>query len=219
MIEWIKQEKILRIFLLVSVLLAGVYFFGVKDMEVESIFDYRPKSYLLSAVIVVSLHVMKTFFVFLPLKAIFLLSGVLLPLPAALAASYVGLFAEIKLGYAIGKRYGSKRMMGLIERYPRAKNLLEQRKNRMKQVLFLSRVVPGLPVDVVSMFFGATRVDQQEYERYSLLGFTPFLWSLAVMGNAAEDPLSFAFIAPLVIMAGIVALAYLLYKRWTRIEK
>lgn len=67
-------------------------------------------------------------------------------------------------------------------------------------VLFVSRLVPSIPLGMVSKYYGSMRYDFVYYTLISLLGFAPRLYIYTQIGSAIYNPFSVRFITLLMLI-------------------
>lgn len=67
-------------------------------------------------------------------------------------------------------------------------------------ILFVSRLVPSIPLGMVSKYYGSMRYDFVYYTFISLLGFAPRLFIYTKIGTAIYNPFSVQFIVLLMII-------------------
>ena len=106
----------------------------------------------------------------------------------------------------------------LLLRYPKLHELRKLRENSSLFLSVLARAIGILPCDVVSMYFGSTRLPYLPYISGAVLGFMPDLICATLLGQQIEDIHSPAF--RLTVMINIICClcSYLLY-RWYKKKK
>lgn len=67
-------------------------------------------------------------------------------------------------------------------------------------VLFVSRLVPSIPLGMVSKYYGSMRYDFVYYTFLSILGFAPRLFIYTKIGSAIFNPFSVQFIVLIMII-------------------
>ena len=83
-------------------------------------------------------------------------------------------------------------------------------------IVFLLRLIPLIPFDVISYGAGFSRMRYREYILATLLGIVPGVLVYANIGANALDVHSWGFYAALGLLAGLTALSLVLKKRLRR---
>jgi len=153
-----------------------------------------------------------TFWSFVPLfslTTLCLMSGVILPVYMVLPLNAVGLSITFCLPYWRGHRYGVGKAWRFILKNTPARRLLERDSARNPWLLLALRLVPGFPVNSVSRIYGEKHYPPRNYIALSLFGFAPRLFSSTFIGSNMFDPLSAAFLTPLILILLVSGLSLL----------
>lgn len=78
-------------------------------------------------------------------------------------------------------------------------------------VLFVTRLVPSIPLGMVSKYYGSMRYDFVYYTLISLLGFAPRLYIYTQIGSAIHNPFSVRFIILLMMITMFTGGSILLF--------
>ena len=101
----------------------------------------------------------------------------------------------------------------LKSKYPKLNEIEQGRSsNRFAEVFFL-RSVYILPLDVVSLYLGSTKMNFSKYLAASLLGVIPSTIIATVLGTAITEPASPEFWISALLLIGYSVLSGYLYKR------
>lgn len=187
---------------------------AIGNLSAGDIADFTPENPILAAILLVALFCIKNVFMVIPLAALYVAAGLLFPTKWAIFIVYIGLTCEMSIGYHIGTRMGTNQVNSLIKERPKAGAFFELLGRNNMVSCFLTRLVPmPLPLDMVSLFFGATGVPFHTYLLCSLLGTSPVMIPTVIAGRAITNPLSAKFILPFAISLGISALVLVVYTR------
>lgn len=162
----------------------------------------------------------RTFIPFLSVSAICVLTGVVLPSYWALIVNFLGIIIMMSIKYFEGMKFGSGNAWKIISKNERARKIIESSGKVNKVLLFALRLIPGFPLGSVSRIYGSLRFPYWQFILLSAAGFAPKLLSYTFMGTNVFDPLSSAFLVPLMI-ALIISGASLLCVNliWLLVEK
>lgn len=162
----------------------------------------------------------RTFIPFLSVSAICVLTGVVLPSYWALIVNFLGIIIMMSIKYFEGMKFGSGNAWKIISKNERARKIIESSGKVNKALLFALRLILGFPLGSVSRIYGSLRFPYWQFILLSAAGFAPKLLSYTFMGTNVFDPLSSAFLVPLMI-ALIISGASLLCVNliWLLVEK
>ena len=130
----------------------------------------------------------------------------------------VGIAIALTLPYLIGRAAELSFTDKLLKKYPRLHEIRRIRERSGFFLSFIARAVGILPCDVVSMYFGSTRLYYPAYIAGAVLGFMPDLICTTILGQQIEDVHSPAFWITLAINILACVGSYFLY-RWYKRKK
>ena len=198
--------------------LGGMYLFSGRSVTVQDILDYTPSEPLLAALFLWVGFALKSLSLVFPIYVLFGVSGQLFPLPVALAVNTVGVAITLTLPYLLGRASELDFSEKLLVKYPKLQDIRRLREQSSFFLSFLMRAIGVLPCDVVSMYFGSTKMDYLPYIGGAVLGFMPDLICATVLGQQIDDYGSPAFWITVVINIIACISSYFLY-RWYKKKK
>ena len=155
----------------------------------------------------------RTFIPFLAVSAICVLTGVVLPSYWALIVNFLGIIIMMSIKYFEGMKFGSGNAWKIISKNERARKIIESSGKVNKALLFALRLS-------VSRIYGSLRFPYWQFILLSAVGFAPKLLSYTFMGTNVFDPLSSAFLVPLMIALTISGASLLCVNLiWLLVEK
>lgn len=162
----------------------------------------------------------RTFIPFLAVSAICVLTGAVLPSYWALIVNFLGIIIMMSIKYFEGMKFGSGNAWKIISKNERARKIIESSGKVNKSLLFALRLIPGFPLGSVSRIYGSLRFPYWRFILLSAAGFAPKLLSYTFMGTNVFDPLSSAFLVPLMIVLTISGASLLCVNLiWLLVEK
>lgn len=162
----------------------------------------------------------RTFIPFLAVSAICVLTGAVLPSYWALIVNFLGIIIMMSIKYFEGMKFGSGNAWKIISKNERARKIIESSGKVNKALLFALRLIPGFPLGSVSRIYGSLRFPYWQFVLLSAVGFAPKLLSYTFMGTNVFDPLSSAFLVPLMIALTISGASLLCVNLiWLLVEK
>ena len=120
--------------------------------------------------------------------------GIMFELPYALLLAVCGSAVIAVIPYCIGRKLGDRQIERLDRKYPRLKTVKAMRTSNVFLFVLLTRLLGVLPFDIVSLYMGCVRMKFKSYILGSALGMLQLSIPMTVMGYAADDPDSPAFI-------------------------
>lgn len=174
-----------------------------------------PKSLPLAACVLLGLYALKSVMVVVPFISFFLYAGMAFPTGWAIVLSYMGLALDLTIGHWLGKRLGLGRVLTLLEEKPRTARLLAAYRANMRLSCVVMRMLP-VPFEMTSMFFGASGLPYRWHLGISLVAVTPYALPYILAGEAMDNPLSAAFLVPVVISLAVAVGAVLLMRHIER---
>ena len=196
----------------------GLFLFSGRSLTVDDILNYTPSEPLLAALFLWMAFALKSLSLVFPILLLFAVSGQLFPLPVALLVNTIGVAISMTLPYLLGRASELDFTEKLLKKYPKLQDIRKLRENSSFFLSFLMRAIGVLPCDVVSMYFGSTKMDYLPYITGAVLGFMPDLICAIILGNQIEEYDSPGFWITLTINIIACISAYFLY-RWYKKKK
>lgn len=174
---------------------AGVFLFRHRtQLTPQAIQHISPENQLVLILFLLLLYAGKTLSLVFPLKVPQLAAGLLLPAPFAAAVNLLGTGVSAAVGYGMGRLLGGDSVRRITGKNPRLAALLNEQNGDVLFFSFFLRSLVFLPLDAVSLYFGASKADFRSYLAGSLLGMLPNIILSTLMGAALTDPKSPAFL-------------------------
>ncbi len=156
-----------------------------------------PRSLVLALLFVAGLFVLKSLSVVIHSGVIYALSGILFPLPLAVAVNLLGTGLMASLSYGLGKRLGGDGIRRFVRTHRNAAVLGRLRRENSFVFTFLTRLINLLPFDIVSAFLGATGTPVGPYLLGSVAGMAASCVLFPLLGAGLSAPASPRFLIPL----------------------
>ena len=213
-LKWMNKGKVFLVIIWGIIIL--IFLIKRKDITIDGILNYTPQSPILAAFMMIGLFALKSLSIVIYSGILYVIDGILFPLPVAILMNICGSIVMVTLPYVIGKKVGARAAVYVVEKYPKAKSLNKLRSENDFIFTIFVRIIGRLPSDIVSMYMGAVGVKYQKYLSGSILGMLPHMITFPVMGMNITNPRSREFIVSLcveiIIMIGTTT-AYALNKR------
>jgi uncharacterized membrane protein YdjX (TVP38/TMEM64 family) len=149
----------------------------------------------------------------IPIGFLAAISGVVFPLPQAIAINLVftAFFFTVKYVEGVFIGGGWTGMILGIKQLHFIKDWIQFKGNGNPYVLCVSRLVPSIPLGMVSKYYGSMRYDFIYYMLLSLLGYAPRLYIYTNIGSAVFNPFSVRFIVLLMIIVAFTGISVVVF--------
>lgn len=207
-------RNILSALLVLSLFIFVVIYFQQRtEVDITELASLSPRYLFRIALVLIGVFCLKSIIMVIPVAALYITAGAIFPLHIAIIVTCIGLFGEFSLGYLMGNRLDSEKATSIINKNKKARSLLKNSEKQSSLLCFFMRLAP-LPVDITSIFFGASGIKYSKFIIFSLLGVMPKLIPFVLMGNAASNPFSKEFLIPFSICVLVIALAMIIYRKY-----
>lgn len=125
-------------------------------------------------------------FALIPTTLIAALSGFLLGWEAFIWLVIAYSIATL-LGYAWGKKLGGNSLEYLLGKYPKAKNLLEEKKDKIGELIFFVRLSPVIPFALSNLLFALLKSGWIKLLIFGTIGMLPRTTLVFLSGTLVSD--------------------------------
>lgn len=149
----------------------------------------------------------------IPLSFLCVISGMVFPLGTALALNALFIFFFFAEKYVEGIFLGGgwTGMILNIKKLRFVRDWIHFKGNGNPYVLAVTRLVPFIPIGMVSKYYGSMRYDFVYYSLLSMLGFAPRLFVYTKLGASWTNPFSVTFITLLMIIVGFTGFSTMIF--------
>lgn len=213
-----KANKKIGIIILVAIvflLLAIGLCYQFKNTTVTQWLQMMPKNEFAAAGVILLLYIIKSILFFIPVQVMYVISGMIFSPLHAIIINILGLAVELTLTFYIGRFAGQDLANKMAQKSQRVKKAM-QMSNKSNVMVMVVRMIPIFPIEPLSVVFGAVGYTYIPYMVASILGLMPGMIPFALMGNAAQNPLSKEFMIPFgasLVFASIAIIAYNKYQK------
>ena len=149
----------------------------------------------------------------IPMGFLCVISGMVFPPAQAVIINLVFCAFFFTVKYIEGKFIGGgwTGMILGIKQLHFVRDWIQFKGNGNPYVLFISRLVPSIPLGMVSKYYGSMKYDFIYYTCLSLLGFGPRLFIYTKIGSAIHNPFSVQFIVLLMIIVAFTGISVITF--------
>lgn len=149
----------------------------------------------------------------IPMGFLCVISGIVFPMTQAVVINIIFCSFFFTVKYVEGKFIGGgwTGMILGIKQLHFVRDWIQFKGTGNPYVLFVSRLVPSIPLGMVSKYYGSMRYDFVYYTLLSLLGFAPRLFIYTKIGSTIYNPFSVQFIVLLMIIVAFTGISIITF--------
>lgn len=149
----------------------------------------------------------------IPMGFLCVISGIVFPMLQAVVINIVFCSFFFTVKYVEGKFIGGgwTGMILGIKQLHFVRDWIQFKGTGNPYVLFVSRLVPSIPLGMVSKYYGSMRYDFVYYTLLSLLGFAPRLFIYTKIGSSIYNPFSVQFIVLLMVVVAFTGISVMTF--------
>jgi len=149
----------------------------------------------------------------IPMSVLCAISGAVFPLQTALLLNVVFTLFFFAVKYFEGMFIGGgwAGMILNIKKLHFVRDLIQFKGTGNPYILSVTRLVPAIPLGMVSKYYGSMHYDLIYYLSLSILGFAPRLYIYTKLGAAFANPFSTQFISLLIVLVAFTGFTSLIF--------
>ena len=193
-----------RIAITVAILLTVIFnYSSLVNIDVRAIISGTSSQVgAISAVLAV--YGLKSVLFVIPASLIYLSVGVAFDFLPAMVINAAGIFLEINLTYFLGVFLGGKKVEEKLSSVKAGQKIMELRDKKTWSV-FVIRLLPACPIDFVSLFLGASKMNYGKYILVSFFGILPRVILISAFGSEIYNYISKDVLMALILFAVVGA--------------
>lgn len=215
-----QKERVLKKLKIISIIFWCILIFLIimnyHRLSASQIIAYSPDNPLLAGITMLLLYAVKTISVVFPYKVLQLASGMMFPLFFAVCVNTAGTAVSCAVGYYMGRFLGKDTAERIAVKNKKLANLLERQNSSVLFFSFFLRALVFLPLDAVSIYFGAVKSDFRKYMLGSVLGLLPNIIISTILGESISDPTSPQFLLSMLLFLLITLISLIWYLKYTK---
>lgn len=142
-----------------------------------------------------------------PLPALCAVTSTVFPAYLSIPINVLGLIVLYSIKFMWGTRVGASGVQAILQRSETVRFFIEKDGRGNPWLLPLFRLIPGIPINLVSKLYGAMGFRYRDFVLLSLIGYTPLLVSYTFIGRNVFNPLSTAFLLPFILLFALAAIS------------
>ena len=212
-----RIRKLLKVLLILAwAFVIAVCWQNRDKISIDGIVNITPASMSMAITLMLVLFALKSMTVVIYCGLLYVASGIVFPLPIAIAVNFFGTALMVTIPYFVGRFTGAETVRNITEKHPKIAELQKIRTKNEFLLAFFVRIIGLLPSDPISAYMGAIGVEYKKYLCGTLLGMLPSVITLPVLGMSITDPSSPEFITALSVelcVTVIAVSAFTVYKK------
>lgn len=213
-----KKKEIFSILLRTAValtlfLIAIFNYDTLSQLDVRQLVSFTDHTSVMIAVIL-AVYLVKALVFVVPASLVYVAVGAILPPVTAVAVNLVGIFIEVSATYWLGRFLGKEAVYRLLSKRAAGRKIIEKDLGSNNKVLLAIRAIPAFPIDLLSLFYGASGCRYLPYALFSLLGISWRVILFTLIGDAVFAWIPMDKIIFIVILCIPVGVAWFLIKKF-----
>ena len=157
-----------------------------KNMDVRALVE--ASSSVLTAVLTIwGVYLLKSIVFVVPASLIYIAVGMAFPAHWAILINAVGILIEVCATYLFGIVMGGDFVIKKLQKAKHGNKILELHGKNKLSAIFVIRVLPIFPIDLVSLFLGAVKMKFLHYLLISFGGIMPRVILFTILGDGIYD--------------------------------
>ncbi len=143
----------------------------------------------------------------IPFPFILIMTGVMFDAHMAVVINIIGCILTFSVMYWFGRLCTGGFALKQLKKYDNVREMLDGRGKTQLSIILATRLVPSIPINMISQIYGGMRFPFVKFLMASLLGFAPKIWVYSVMGGHIAQPFTWKFMGPIIcllIFSGII---------------
>ena len=136
----------------------------------------------------------------IPFPFILMMTGVMFRPVNAIIINTIGVTIVLLITYYWGKATGGGVAIKKLEKYDNVREMMSHHGKAKLGALVALRLIPSVPMNMVSKAYGGMKFPLDGFVVASLLGFFPKIWVYSVMGGNIAQPFTWKFMGPIIFL-------------------
>lgn len=153
-----------------------------------------------------------------PLSAVCTVTSAVFPAYFSIPINLIGLAILYSIKYFWGKKVGANSVQSILNKNETVAYLIQKDGRGNPWILALFRLVPGIPINLVSKLYGAMGFRYKYFIILSFIGYAPLLISYTFIGRNVYNPFSAAFLLPFVLLFLLLGVSMLAISKIVEVQ-
>lgn len=192
------------------------YLFILQDFELR-VAALRSKWLIL--IVIFLLFLLRSLSMMYPYPMIFIITAMVFPPYQSFFINLAGMAFTFAFRYYTGYEMGEGTINFALKKYPTIMSAMEEDGKGNPLILLALRMVPSLPINTISHFYGSLEYSFSKYMIISTAAYIPKLVSYSFIGDNVYDPFSPGFFVPMIVLLVFTGICLLILRAFLDIAK
>ena len=151
-------------------------------------------------VVIFLLFLLRSLSMMYPYPMIFIITAMVFPPYQSFFINLFGMAFTFAFRYYTGYEMGEGTLNFALKKYPSVLGAMEEDGKGNPLILLALRMVPSLPINTISHFYGSLEYSFSRYMIISVAAYVPKLISYSFIGENVYDPFSADFFVPMIVL-------------------
>ena len=153
-----------------------------------------------------------------PYPMIFIITAMVFPAYQSFFINFAGMAFTFAFRYYTGYEMGEGTINFALKKYPTIMNAMDEEGKGNPIILLSLRMIPSLPINTISHFYGSLEYSFSKYMLISLAAYVPKLVSYSFIGENVYDPFSPSFFVPMIVLLVFTGICLLVLRAFLNIS-
>lgn len=169
-------------------------------------------------VVIFLLFLLRSLSMMYPYPMIFIITAMVFPPYQSFFINLAGMAFTFAFRYYTGYEMGEGTINFALKKYPAILNAMEEDGKGNPIILLALRMVPSLPINTISHFYGSLEYSFPRYMLISLAAYIPKLVSYSFIGENVYDPFSADFFVPIIVLLVFTGICLLVLRTFINVS-
>lgn len=191
------------------------YLYILQDFEIRVA---ALRSRWLIFIVIFLLFLLRSLSMMYPYPMIFIITAMVFPPYQSFFINLAGMAFTFAFRYYTGYEMGEGTINFALKKYPAVMKAMEEDGKGNPIILLALRMVPSLPINTISHFYGSLEYSFPKYMLLSLGAYVPKLISYSFIGNNVYDPFSADFFVPMIVLLVFTGICLLVLRAFLNVS-
>lgn len=192
------------------------YLYVLQDFELR-VAALQSKGLII--VVIFLLFLLRSLSMMYPYPMIFIITAMVFPPYQSFFINLAGMAFTFAFRYYTGYEMGEGTINFALKKYPAILSAMDEDGKGNPVILLALRMVPSLPINTISHFYGSLEYSFAKYMIISVGAYVPRLVSYSFIGNNVYDPFSASFFMPMIVLLVFTGICLLVLRAFLDISK
>lgn len=163
-------------------------------------------------IVIFLLFLLRSLSMMYPYPTIFIITAMVFPPYQSFLINVLGMVFTFAFRYYTGYEMGEGTINIALKKYPAILEAMEEDGKGNPIILLALRMVPSVPINTISHFYGSLEYSFPRYMLLSVGAYIPKLISYSFIGENVYDPFSADFFVPMIVLLVFTAICLLVLR-------